>query len=154
MVRAVQNPLVINQVQQQLQTQMTTHHLPTGLISNQLIRTVLSTGVKEIYAGNVLNFDVPPVQRAIQDNLNQQMATVGLQGDSGAAVTSMISGPVLTAFSRSVQNDQLNDFADRIQQTQLIADVVIAVSGLGWGWLMTSNHHRRRLRRLASQSDK
>lgn len=154
MVRAVQNPVVINQAQQQLQTQMTANHLPTGLISNQLIRTVLTTGVEETYAGSALNFDVPAVKRAIQDDLNQQMATVGLSGGSGSAVTSVISGPVLTTFSQSIQTDQLNDFADHIRQSQLLADVVIAVSGLGWGGLMVSNHRRRQLRRLAAQSDR
>lgn len=150
MATAVQTPTVINQVHTRISTQLQEKNLPTGLVTDNLVKVVLKTGVKQTYAGQTLNLNQPEVQQAVTDSVKQQATGLGL-GDTGieSAASNAVAGEMLTAVTANYQDTTLTYFAEHVLSYQLWTFIVILVSGVLWILLMIHNHRVRRNRRNA-----
>lgn len=147
MVQAVQSPVVVNQVHDSIATQLQAKNLPANLATNDLIKAVLKTGAKQTYAGQDVNFDVPAIQTAVTDDVNQQASNVGINAGVAGAATSTVASLVLSALTVNYQNDWLTDFAQHVHQYQIEATIVVVISGALWFLLMHRNRLARRDRR-------
>lgn len=147
MVRAVQSPVVVNQVHDSIATQLQEKNLPANLATNDLIKAVLKTGTRQTYAGQDVNFDVPTVQNAVTDDVNQQASNVGINAGVASAATSTVAGLVLSALTVNYQNEWLTNFAEHVHQYQVEATVVAVITGVLWMLLMRRNRRVRRDRR-------
>ncbi len=146
---ALQTPTVINRVHTEVASQLEAKNLPTSLATDDLIKAVLKTGTRETYAGESLNFNTASIRNAVQDDVNQQAASIGIAGTTASdAIVNLISGQVLNQVSANYHDDNLTYFANHIRSYQTWADILLVVSGILWLLLMISNHRRRRARRL------
>ena len=130
METAVKNPIVINPIKTEIKSNLQKNNIPTGIVTNDLIKSVLQTGIKESYQGQSLDFNTPEIYQAVKKDLNQQISNIGLNTSYlPNSITDTATQSFIKGLNQYIQNNlQIVGIINGIIKIQRILTYVLIFS--------------------------
>lgn len=130
MEMAVKNSIVINPIKTEIKSNLQKNNIPTGIVTNDLIKSVLQTGIRESYQGQSLDFNTPEIYQAVKKDLNQQISNVGLNTSYlPNSITDTATQSFIRGLNQYIQNNlQIVGVINGIIKIQKILTYILILS--------------------------